>query len=367
MSKMVESLLKNIPANLLTEEVQKEVETQINEAVDARVEAKLEVAKEELTAKETELTESFALKESELKAELAENERVLVEEAEKFKSELELAVIEETKSYKDRIESELAEETATYRSEVEAMVLEEAKELKARQDVALVEEVKKFREEMVEKVSDYIEAQLSEAIPTEMMEAAAQLEVYKPLVESMQQAFASNFIKLDSSSYNLIKEARDENEALKNEIQALTKSEIKLKKDMKNVERNMKVESITEGLTAKQKSRATKLLEGVDLEDIETRFETIRDVVIEESVAAPAKTEAPAKKVEVLEESEAKVTKTKVVDEAESEVVQHQVKAVIKESVAKEEVAPKKNALPENASPMMEGWQKKLNKVRNRS
>lgn len=372
-TKMLEAIFKNVDSQLLTEDVKKEVEDLLTEAIDAKVEAKTVEIKEAYEAKEVELKESFEAKEVELKEQTEANERVLVEEAQKYKKDLEQAVIEETKSFKDRVEAELAEESTKYRTEVEAMVLEEAKELKARQDAALVEEVKKFRDEMIDKVSDYIEAQLQESIPTELMEAAAKLEVYEPLVESVQSAFASNFIKLDTTSYKLIKEARDEIEALKSEVQNKTKDQITLKKEMKNVKRNMKVESITEGLTAKQKSRAIKLLEGVDYDDLEGRFEKIRDVIIEsDAPAAPQKRVAQSKKAQKLQESKKQEPKQKETkkDEQEDEVIKHQVKQVIKESEAKEKLlneSKKVPTVPNGANPNISAWQAKLDKQRNRS
>jgi len=372
--KILETIFKNVDANLLTEEVQEETAKLINETVEAKVEAKTLELKEQYENKEKELKESIDSEKERIKKEQEENERVLIEEAENHKKDLEQNVIEETKKYKTRVESELAEESTKYRQDVEKMVLEEAKEFKAKQDAALVEEVKKFREEMIGKVSDYIEAQLSESIPTELMEAAAKLEVYEPLVEAVQSAFASNYIKLDSTSYSLIKEARDENQALKNEVQDKLKNEIKLKNELKKVREDMKIESLTEGLTAKQKSRAVKLLEGVDYEDLETKFEAVRDVIIEDSSAK--KSETPVKdSKKVLKESKKKASKenkkeqkTDKKDDEDDLIVQHQVKKVLKESDAKKEFLKESDSkLPNGANPQMEQWKGKLNKSLNRS
>jgi len=357
-TKMLDAIFKNVDSKLLTEDVKKEVETLLTEAIDVKVDAKIQELKESYDAKTVELTESFAKKEQEIKEKAAADERVLIEEAEKHKKELEQAVIEETKSYKERTEKELAEEATKYREEVESMVLQEAKELKARQDAALVEEVKKFREEMIDKVSDYIEAQLSESIPTELMEAAAKLEVYQPLVESIQNAFSANYIKLDGTSYKLIKEARDEIQNLKGEIQNKAKEEIKLKKQLKNVERNIKIENLTEGLTAKQKGRAVKLLEGVELESLDAKFGQIRDVLIESDKPAEVPSE---KKVEKLDES--KKTPEPVKDEIEAEIVKHQVKKVLSETQVKEVINESKTPTqPEGSNRNMSSWKNRLNR-----
>lgn len=371
-AKVLESILKNSDSKLLTEEQKKEAEQLITEAINLKVEEKVKVIKESYEAKEKELKESYDDKQQELKETAEANERVLIEEAEKHKKELEQTVIEETQAYKTRVETELAEESEKYRSEVEAMVLEEAKELKARQDAALVEEVQKFRNELIDKVSDYIEAQLSESIPTELMEAAAKLDVYQPLVEAVQNAFSANYIKLDTTQYMLIKEARDEIKTLKDEIQSKAKEEIRLKKELKNVKINEKIKSLTEGLTAKQKGRAIKLLEGVSYEDLDTRFDKIRDIVIDEDT--PKKEEKPvAKSKEVkkqaLSESKNPVAKEKTDDE-DDEIIKHQVKKVITETQIKEvikESEKKDDVVPENANPKMTSWAQKLDKQRNRS
>ena len=368
-TKMFETIFKNVDATLLTEDVKSEVEQLITEAIEDKVKARTLELKESYDTKEKELKESYDTKEKDLASKMEENERVLMEEAQKYKAEVEEAAITETKLFKERKDAELAEEATRYLKDVEAMVLEEAKNLKANTDAALVEEVKKFRSELIEKVSDYMEAQLQESIPAELMEAAAKLEVYQPLVESIQNAFSANFIKFDTTSYKMLKEAHDQIESLKSEVQQKTKDEINLKKEMKNVKRNMKVENLTEGLTTKQKSRAIKLLEGVELEELDTRFERIRDVLIEDATSTipQHKKVAESKQVQKLEESSQVETKT-TTDSVDDEIVKHQVRKVIKESEVKQILNENKQPTKTQMTrPEISAWQNKLNKQRNRS
>ena len=358
--KLLESALKDIPAEVLTEEVKQSLLQVLHETVETRISAKVQLLEEELKNKEVQLTESFAQKEALLKEELAQNEKVLVEEAEKFKNELELSVITETKKFKDKVEKEALESAEKYRNDIEQMVLEESKALKERNDTALVEEVRKFRSEMIDRVSDYLDAQLNESIPSDMIEAAAKLEVYEPLVEAIKHSFASNYIKLDTTSYAVIKEAKDRIGDLETQLQEVSKKELSLKKEMKEVQKNMKIETLTEGLTAKQKGRAVKLLEGVALEDLDNKYNTIRDIIIQESIEVK-KPEAkkPAPKTEKLVESQS----ADLVDDSASEIVKLQVKKVISKEIADRQVLTESKKQPT----VQDLWKAKLDKQINRT
>lgn len=336
------ALFEGLDKAVLTEETQKKLETIINETVDARVSAKEKLLTEEVESLKKKVAE-----------EAAANEKVLVEQAEKYKKTLEETILQETVKFKDTYTAKKDAEVTELKDQLQGMVLEEAKAFKAKQDAVLVEEVKKFRADLTEKVSDYIEAKISEMIPGEIMESATKLAVFEPLVGGIMESFSKNFVKLDTSSYKLIKEAKDEIAALNNQIQEKSKLEIKLKKEKQDVDKALKVARLTEGLTQAQKVNAEKLLEGVEYENLDTRFKQIRDIVINESAApAPAPVaKVEEKKVEKLVESketkvEAKVETKKVETQAEKAVLQHQLKKVLTESEAKEVVSGKATPAP---------------------
>lgn len=334
----LEALFEGLEKGAMTEDLKSKLSTLINETVDARVSAKETLLKEEVESLKKKLTEDTEALKTKLLTEAESNEKVLIEQAEKYKKELEEAVIEETVKYKEKVEKERDEEIAKYRSEIEEMVLKEAQDFKTKQDAALVEEVKKFKAGMVDKVSDYLDAKLQEAIPAEIMEAATKLAVLEPLVQNIMESFSKNFVKLDTTSYKLIKEAKDQIVKLEAQLQEKAKSEVALKKEMREVQRNVKIKSLTEGLTQSQKEKAVKLLEGVEVEELEGRFSKIRDIIIESEKSVVKPVAQPVKKVEKLEEQKKEVTPAPAVSAtpvADQAVINHQVTKVLNESEVK--------------------------------
>jgi len=350
----LDALFEGLDKGSVTEELKTKLTTLITETVDVRVSAKEKLLKEEVEALKLKLVEETQTIQAKLLTEAELNEKVLVEQAEKYKKELEEAVIEETTKYKQKVETERNEELSTYRSEIEAMVLEEAKQFKEQQDAALVEEVKNFKAGMVDKVSDYLEAKLQDTVPAEIMESAAKLAVLEPLVHSVMESFSKNFVKLDTTSYKLIKEAKEEIATLETKLQEKAKGEVALKKEIREVKRNMKVKSLTEGLTHSQKEKAMKLLEGVEVEDLEGRFSKIRDIIIESEVKTPTKSVAKPVVTPVVKlEEQKKVEQTSKTTIADSAVIEHQVKKVLTEGTVKDGTASK---TPNKGDEKIQAW-----------
>jgi hypothetical protein len=360
----LEVLFEGLDKGLLTEDAKAKMTTLINETVEARVGAKTKLLTEETEALKTKLTEEASALQKKLSDEAEANEKVLVEQAEKYKNELEKTVVEETLKYKAHVEKQRDDDIAKFRTEVQEMVLQEAKDFKNKQDAALVEEVKNFKAAMVDKVSDYLEAKLQETIPAEIMESAAELAVIKPLVQGINEAFSKNFIKLDTSSYSLIKEAKDEIAKLQAVVQEKSKNEIALKKENREVQRNMKIKSLTEGLIPSQKEKAVKLLESVEVENLEAHYAKIRDIIIE----GKAETKPVVEETQKLDESNKNVTKpaaSKPTPIADSAVVKHQVTAVLQalnetDVKANKASGATQKVVNESANPAMGDWAKKI-------
>lgn len=352
----LEALFEGIDKTVLTEDAKSKIEMLINETVDARV-----------SAKEKLLTEEVDAVKAKIKAETEANEKVLVEQAEKYKKTLEETLVEETTKFRDAFTKQKDTELEEAKTNLKALVLQEAKEFKTKQDAVLVEEVKKFRSNLTEKVSDYIEAKISEMIPSEIMESATKLAVLEPLVSGIMESFSKNYIKLDTTSYKMIKESRDEIASLQTQLQEKSKLEVKIKKEKQDVERALKVATLTEGLTQAQKGKAVKLLESVEYENLDKHFAQIRDVIIESK--APAVVEAkkettPVQKLDESKKTDAPVKKDeKVQSEAQKEVLQHQLKKVLTESEAKAESGNKAAPVakvPAGAHPNMQSWVNKI-------
>ena len=349
---IIEALFEGLDKGVLNEDTKAKLTSIINETVDARVEAKEKLIKEEFEQKHKTLLEEVEATKAKILKEAEENEKVFLEQAEKFKKELEDTVVEETLKFKELKEAEVKakieekdKEVAELIKGLQQVTLEETKEYKLKQDTALVEDVKNFKAGLIDKVSDYLETKLSESIPAEIMESAAKVAVFEPLVTSIMEGFSKNYVKLDTTSYDVLKEAKAENAALESKLQEAAKLEVKLKKEIRDVNRQMKIKSLTEGLTQSQKDKAIKLLEGVELEELENRYGKIRDIIIESTIR-PTQTKPVVQKTEKLDESVKTPASTPIADSA---IVQHQVKKILNESDVKTgntASAPKKQDTP---------------------
>lgn len=325
----IQKLFEGLDKGILNEETQQKVTELIEETVNARVQAKELLLKEEVEKIKTDL----AAEKEKLLTEAQEKEKVLVEQAELFKKELEDTTIEETLKYKKLLEEKAELEISTKTKELEAfqaeaaeLVLKEAQDFKTKHQEKLAEDVKNFKAGLVEKIDAYLEAKVTEMIPTAIMESATKLAVLEPLVTGIMESFSKNYVKLDTTSYSVIKEAQTKISTLEAALEQKTKDEVKIKNEKLAVERLVKLNSLTEGLTKVQKEKAVKLLEGVDGKELESRFTKIRDIIIESTsqVSKPV--------VKPLTESEQKST---VVSQADKAVLDHQLKRVITESEQK--------------------------------
>lgn len=369
----LEALLEGVNTGTLSDETKQKLASLINETVDVRFKAKEKLLNEEVEALKTKLTTEAEETKTNLLKEAEENEKVLIEEAEKYKKELEETVLEETVKFKETLEKQKSDELSKMKAEMEAITLEEAKIYKDKQDAALVEEVKKFKGDLIDKVSDYMETKLTSAIPSETLNLAAKVNVLEPLVGAIMEGFSKNFIKLDTTSYTLIKEAKNKIAHLEATLQEKSKAEVKLEKEIREVRKDMKVKSLTEGMTQAQKEKAVKLLENVELDDMDAHFAKIRDIIVESTVkpAAPvAKPTAPTtpKAAEKIVESAQPVAKVEVAVKAttpiaDKAVIDHQVKKVLSEGEVKEITTGKaSNAekVPEGANSEINKWASKV-------
>ncbi len=362
----IEKLFDGLEKGVLNEETQTKVSALINETVEARVSAKEKLLLEEvevIKAKLVEQTTALETEKAKILKEAEENEKVLVEEAEKYKKELEETVIQETVKYKETLDSKKAEEISKFKTDAETLLLEEAKLFKEKQEAVLVEEVKKFKAELLDKVNDYLEVKLTQEIPASIMESATKMAVLEPLVTSIMESFSSNFVKLDTTSYKLLSEAKSKISTLEANLEEKSKIEVKLKKEKKDVEKTLKINALTEGLTRLQKEKAVKLLENVELEQLEPHFNKIKDIIIESNIkpAATIKVVAPVTK---LEESAKKGDVAKpVISQADQAILDHQLKAILTESDQKTIITGKtvaQQTLPDGANPQMGSWAKKV-------
>jgi len=351
---VIKELFEGFDSKLVSDELKGKVKTMIDSLVDSRVRAQtIELAEKEkffleqtktlkktyegkmvklnaeLTAKQKILEEEAQAFADKVGKTLAEKEAIMVDESENYRKHAEAIVGQEAKSYRDLLEGIVLQECGTYREYLEGITLEEAVGYKKQQEAALAQEVGDFKASMVESISQFLETELTKSIPAEIFEAAVKLSAYEPLVEGMIKTFGESYIKLDTTSYDVISEARKENEELSESVNAKAKENVRLQTEVKSLEKKIRLNELTEGMTEKQKAKASKLLESCSsAKDVEGEFKKVQDLIIESSVKEERKVVIESKQVK------------SPVRQDLSETAQKKIEKIKSQSTLKESVSP---------------------------
>jgi hypothetical protein len=350
--KVLEKLFEGVDKKFLSEEAKSKVSQMIDDLVETRVKAKtleLEEKVKTLESKESIIKEKEKIVVEEAKKlaaklgrEFIAREKVMLEEVALYKKQtekvVEKIVLESCSDYKNQVEKIALEEAQNLQTALEEVLIEQAVEAKKLQEAELAKEVSVFRESLVNKVSEFMEAELTKNIPQDIMESAAENAALKPLVEGMINTFGKNYIQLDSTSMEVIKEAKAELNKLSEAYNVKVKESVKLSAQVRELEKKMKLESLTRGMTSSQKDKVCKILEGYNVNEIDEKFSQIRDIVIAESVRTPSR----ISKTELKENHKLKT--------AQNGVVQKQLDRISGQS------------LNESVDPEVAEWQKTLQK-----
>lgn len=363
--KVLEKLLEGVDTDIFGEDKKAELSEMINSIVETRVKAlttELEEKEKFFLEESKKIAKEYEIKERKLKKALEAKEKILEEEAmsfakaakeslgarmgimleevESFKKMTEKVVAEEASLYRNKIEEMVAEEAKSYRGHLEQIALEEASEFKRMQESALANEVGTFKSEMVERISEFFESELQKSIPARIMEAECKLAAMEPLVEGVMDVFAKNYIKLDSTSYDVIKEARKENERLAEAVNAKVKDNVTIVNENKKLKKKLKIQELTSDLTIAQKKKAESLLEGYHFDEIDSKWRQIRDIVITESVRP--------------------TEQTKKLTESKNPVRMQPKKAPLSENAKKKIERLSSNQMNESADPEMDEYVARL-------
>ena len=275
----------------LSEEQTSEIGERLEQIVESRVDAKVRF--------QTEIVESDAKE---------KYDTLLNEATAKFEAD--------TKSLEDDMVSKASEFKKTLEEANEAKVaaLEEAQE----------KEIESFKQMVVEKLDKYLNLELSKKVPETFVESVAKVEVLEPIVEGFKKVMSDNYVKFDEENFGLIKDARSSLVKSHKENTSLVNENMELSSELQTLKRSVKISQVCEGLTDTQRERAEKLLESYDVDEIETRFEAIRDIVIE-SVEVPAASKVIKEETDVNgkeEELDGSDVETKDVADAEEDVME---------------------------------------------
>lgn len=293
----------------ITGDEAKLITEKIESIVEARLEAKLEIEKELI---ESETKEKY--------------DTILAEKTQEFESKvtsLEESFVAKVEEFKTTLTEETQEKVSTFKDEKEA-------------------ELETFVEGIIEKLDEYLDLEISKALPDDQIENSAKIAVLEPIVHGFKSVMQENYIKFDEEQFGLLKESRSEILKLRDQLAESVKDQMDMNKSFKSLEKDVKISKVCEGLTESQRERASKLLEGCDASEVEKRFSMIRDMVITEEKSSNE--EYVAEEVEETQKS----ASGQQVDKVISEEVEIDTDVVDEEIV--ESVSTKDSEISEYAS-----------------
>lgn len=218
-------------------------------------------------------------------------------------------------------------ETLTTIIEAKAQELAEGKveESLVTEKEKLVEEFENkfedYKEDVTSKFSNFVDSILEEemVIPEKIVKYARLGELYEDLIDQFKVRLAIDEGLLDAEVKSMLKEAKEEIQNLRGQVNEATGTKLQLEKDAKEMATHIFLRKKCDGLTESQKTSVMSILEGASKDDIEKKF----DVVLE-SIGSTVKTKVDEEeKVEtttVINEEETKTSTTEVSEETKKEM-----------------------------------------------
>jgi hypothetical protein len=135
-----------------------------------------------------------------------------------------------------------------------------------------------YKTDIISRFSDFTDTVLEKelVIPENIMEYARLGELYSDLITEFKSRIAVDEGTLDEEAKQLLAEARDEIQRLREELNEATNENLEMKKDSKELASELYKRTKCDGLTESQRKNAMRLLEGIhDKDSIDRKFEVI--------------------------------------------------------------------------------------------
>jgi hypothetical protein len=197
--------------------------------------------------------------------------------------------------------------------DVKAKELSET-QLQEQKDLLVEEYEEKFEEyknDITGKFSNFVDTVLDEelTIPEKVVEYARRGELYTDLIEQFKVRLAIDEGLLDEEVRDLLREAKEEIIALRDELDEKTASELELQRDAQEMAAALYLRKKCDGLTEAQKTRVLEILEGVvDKDEIDRKFKVVLEAADEE-MEDDEEEESDGEEEEEEEEEEVKESK----------------------------------------------------------
>jgi hypothetical protein len=198
----------------------------------------------------------------------------------KVELHVEKALAEQDELYTKKLEQLLEaidkDHTIKLEKVVEAIELDRANKLKkvvSKYERTLNEDAKKFKQTLVESISDYLEAYLEEIVPAADIQEAVKNKKAAKLLESLRNTLAvTSALERDSIKDAVLDGKNQINEASK-KLESIQSENAMLKESLQQIQAGLILEQKTAKLNDQEKYYVKKVMAGKSLEFINENFD----------------------------------------------------------------------------------------------
>ena len=146
----------------------------------------------------------------------------------------------------------------------------------------LVEAVETIKEELTEKVDDYLSYVVEQWMAENeiAIESGLRSEITEDFIVGLRNLFAENYINVPEDKVDLVEELASKVEELENQLNEEIETNVQYKKQLTEAIKTQLVNEVCEGLTATQVEKIKSLAESVEFsteEEFVEKLETIRE------------------------------------------------------------------------------------------
>lgn len=161
------------------------------------------------------------------------------------------------------------------------------------------EDLETLESNIVEKLDQYLDLEISEKISDELLEKVAINETYAPIIKGIQDLFESKFVALDTEGSKLLKDLTMKVESLEDKLATKINENIELNGLCEKAAIKTILSEKTADLTAAHRQKVSMFFEGKDFESIHKNIDSYVEMISEE-VSIPGKD----KKATIVESTE---------------------------------------------------------------
>ena len=199
---------------------------------------------------------------------------------EKVQVHVEKALAEQDELYSNKLKQLLEaidkDHSVKLEKVVQAIDEDRAEKLKmvvSKYETALNEDAKKFKEQLVESISDYLDAYLAEAVPAEEIQEAVRNKKAVKVLEGLRQHLAVDAALQNESIKEAILDGKQQINEASSKLESIVAENATLKNELDGIKANLLIEQRTANLDEQQKKYLKKVFNGKSPEFINENFD----------------------------------------------------------------------------------------------